>query len=306
MVGRLVNSAPAPIDPVVPVAVAALAIALFVGMDASMKAVTLAIGVYNAMLWRSLAGLAGSGAIWLAVRRPWPAPATMRVHLVRGGVTTVMALAWFWGIARLPLAEAIALSFIAPLIALYLAAAVLSERVGPKALGGSLLGFAGVLAIVLTRANAPMSADGLAGAAAILASAVLYAFNIVLMRKQALIAKPVEVAFFQNLIAAALLVCAAPFLAELPPPGQVPGVLLSAGLALASALLLAWAYRRAEAQALAPVEYTALIWGALFGFLVFGEEVGAMTLVGGALIVAGCWIAARPDGQPQSPAEAAT
>lgn len=295
----------APINPAFPVAVAALAIALFVGMDASMKAVTLAIGVYNAMLWRALAGLAGSGAIWLAVRPPWPARDTMRIHLIRGAVTTVMALAWFWGIARLPLAEAIALSFIAPLIALYLAAALLGERIGRAALGGSLLGFVGVLVIVLTRANASMSADGLAGAAAILASAVLYAFNIVLMRKQALIAKPVEVAFFQNLIVAGLLVCAAPFLAAAPPAGQVPGILLSAALALGSSLLLAWAYRRAEAQALAPVEYTALIWGALFGFLVFGEEVGVATLVGAVLIVAGCWIAARRDGQLQSPAEAA-
>lgn len=296
----------APISPAIPVAVAALAIALFVGMDASMKAVTLAIGVYNAMLWRSLAGLAGSGTIWLAVRPPWPAPDTMRVHLIRGGVTTVMALAWFWGIARLPLAEAIALSFISPLIALYLAAAVLGERIGRAAIGGSLLGFGGVLVIVLTRASAPMSADGLAGAAAILVSAVLYAFNIVLMRKQALMAKPVEVAFFQNLVVAGLLVCAAPVLAGVPPSGQVPGILLSAALALASSLMFAWAYRRAEAQALAPVEYTALIWGALFGFLVFGEDVGAATLAGAALIVAGCWIAARPDGQLQFPAEAAT
>lgn len=296
----------APINPAVPVAVAALAIALFVGMDASMKAVTLVIGVYNAMLWRALAGLAGSGAIWLAVRPPWPVRDTMRVHLVRGGVTTVMALAWFWGIARLPLAEAIALSFIAPLIALYLAAAVLGERIGGAALGGSLLGFVGVLVIVLTRANMPMSADGLAGAAAILFSAVLYAFNIVLMRKQALIAKPVEVAFFQNLVVAGLLVCAAPFLAAAPPAGQVPGILLSAALALGSSLMFAWAYRRAQAQALAPVEYTALIWGALFGFLVFGEQVGVATLVGAVLIVAGCWIAAGSDGQLQSPAEAAT
>lgn len=305
MVGRPVNSPPAPLNPAVPVAVTALAIALFVGMDAAMKDVTLAIGAYNAMLWRSLVGVAGSGAIWLAVRPPWPVPAVMRVHLLRGAVGTVMALTWFWGIARLPLAEAIALSFIAPLIALYLAAALLGERIGRAALGGSLMGFAGVLVIVLTRANAPMSADGLAGAAAILTSAVLYAFNIVLMRKQALIAKPVEVAFFQNLVVAALLTCAAPLLAAVPPAGETSGILLSAGLALASSLLLAWAYRRAQAQALAPVEYTALIWGALLGFLVFGEEVGAATVVGAVLIVAGCWIAARPDGQPQSPAEAA-
>ena len=70
-------------------------------------------------------------------------------------------------------------------------------------------------------------------------------------------------------------------------------------------LLLAWAYARAEAQRLAPVEYTALIWGALWGWLIFDEAVGPATLVGGVLIVAGCWVAAQPGAIPQSPAEAA-
>lgn len=289
-----------------PVALAALAIALFVGMDAAMKGAALAIGAYNAMLWRSAVGVAASGAIWAGLRSPWPEPAVLRVHLLRGGVGTVMALTWFWGIARLPLAEAIALSFIAPLIALYLAAAVLGERVGRAAIAGSLLGFCGVLLIVLTRARLPMSREGMAGAAAILASAVLYAFNIVLMRRQALLAKPAEVAFFQNGVVGSLLLLAAPFLAEVPPAARWPGLVLAAVLALASSLLIAWAYARAEAQRLAPVEYTALIWGALFGWLTFGEEVGAATVAGGLLIVAGCWIAARPSGIVQSPAEAAT
>ena len=293
-------------NPTLPVAAATLAIALFVGMDAAMKGAVLAIGVYNAMLWRSFVGLAAAGAIFAASRTPWPGREAVRVHLLRGGVGTFMALTWFWGIARLPLAEAIALSFIAPLIALYLASVTLGERIGRAAIGGSLLGLAGVLVIVATRARAPWSADGLAGAAAILASAVLYAFNIVLMRRQALIARPAEVAFFQNLVVTLLLLVAAPFLAAAPAAGEFPRLALAALLALASALLLAWAYRRAEAQMLAPVEYTALVWGALFGWLVFGEEVGAATLVGGALIVAGCWIAARSDGQLQSPAEAAT
>ncbi|MEY4056480.1 MAG: hypothetical protein RL519_1815, partial [Pseudomonadota bacterium] len=50
---------------------------------------------------------------------------------------------------------------------------------------------------------------------------------------------------------------------------------------------------RAEAQALLPIEYTAFIWAALFGWLVFAEPVAVETLAGVALIVIGCWIAAR-------------
>ena len=143
------------------------------------------------------------------------------------------------------------------------------------------------------------------GAAAILVSAVLYAFNIVLMRRQAQVAGPAEVAFFQYAVVLALLALAAPVLAAPPSAAVWPGLVLAAAPALASGLLLAWAYARAEAQRLAPVEYTALIWGALWGWLIFDEAVGPATLVGGVLIVAGCWIAAQPSAIPQSPAEAA-
>ena len=294
-----------PVNPILPLSTAALSVALFVAMDAAMKEAVLAIGVYNAMFWRCLVGVSGAGLIWGANRPVWPKREVLRVHLIRGAVGTVMALTWFWGIARLPLAEAIALSFIAPLIALFLAAAMLREKIGPAAVGGSLLGFAGVLVIVLTRARMPLSAEGLAGAAAILVSAVLYAFNIVLMRRQAQVAGPAEVAFFQYAVVLALLALAAPLLAVPPPAAVWPGLVLAAALALASGLLLAWAYARAEAQRLAPVEYTALIWGALWGWLIFDEAVGPATLVGGVLIIAGCWIAARPSATPQSPAEAA-
>ena len=62
---------------------------------------------------------------------------------------------------------------------------------------------------------------------------------------------------------------------------------------MARLILLSWAYARAEAQHLAPVEYTAFVWAALFGFLVFGEAVRPLTLIGAAMIVIACVLAAR-------------
>jgi S-adenosylmethionine uptake transporter len=58
-------------------------------------------------------------------------------------------------------------------------------------------------------------------------------------------------------------------------------------------MLLSWGYRRAEAQALVPIEYTGFVWAALFGWLWFDEAVTAATIAGTALIVTGCWIAVR-------------
>ena len=58
-------------------------------------------------------------------------------------------------------------------------------------------------------------------------------------------------------------------------------------------LLLSWAYARAEAQILVPVEYTAFVWAAVAGWYVFGEAVTTSTFIGTGLIMAGCIVAAR-------------
>lgn len=277
----------------IPFAVATLGIAIFSIMDAVMKGLSMALGVYNAMLWRMGIGLAIAGAVYLWKRPPAPGAAAIRVHLIRGVITTIMALLFFWGLARVPLAQGVALSFIAPIIALYLAAALLGETIGRGAVLASLLGFAGVIVILLGQDRTALGPEALHGAVAILISALLYAYNIILMRRQALIAGPVEIAFSQNLIVFALLALAAPFLAALPPAEAWPAIAGGAALAFASLLLLSWAYARAEAQVLAPVEYTAFVWAAILGWLVFGDRVSGFTLAGAVMIVAACLIAAR-------------
>jgi S-adenosylmethionine uptake transporter len=133
---------------------------------------------------------------------------------------------------------------------------------------------------------------------------MLYAYNIILMRQQALVAKPLEIAFYQYVVVVGVLALAAPFLAVPPPVGEWPELVVAALLALVSLMLLAWAYRRAEAHRLAPVEYTALVWAALFGFVIFNETVGASTLIGAGLIVAGCLMAARTQHHPEPHLEA--
>ena len=205
-----------------------------------------------------------------------------------------MALLFFWGLVRIPIAEAIALSFIAPLIALYLAAVLLGEKIEPKAVIASLLGLGGVLVIAAERlASGTLDPRSAWGIAAVLTSAVLYAWNLILQRQQAQLASPQEIALFQNLLVAAILSLAAPWLLAWPSPGALRDIVSAAFLAVISLMLLSWGYARAEAQALVPVEYSGFIWAALLGFLMFGEIVTWATLVGVIAIVIGCWIAAR-------------
>lgn len=288
-----------------PFSVATLGIAFFSAMDAVMKHLSIAIGAYNAMFWRVMAGALLGGVVYFVLKSAWPTRAAMRIHVTRGLLTSVMGFLFFWGLARVPLAQGIALSFVAPLIALYLAALILKEKIERGAIFASLLGFAGVIVILGGQAEARMGPDAFRGALAILASAILYAWNIILMRQQALAAKPAEIAFFSSLIVTLCYLIVAPFFAEVPAADQLPAILAAAALGFASLMLLSWAYARAQAQHLAPVEYTAFVWAALFGILFFAEPVGPLTMVGAAMIVGACYIATRRRPSPVADVEAA-
>ena len=276
-----------------PFAVCCLGVALFSVMDATMKGLGLEIGLYNALFWRALAGTVLGLILMLGTRQRWPGAAVLRIHLLRGVVVAAMAALFFWAILRLPLAEAIALSFIAPLIALYLAAWLLKERVGRRAIGASLLGVIGVAVILSGRLQGRYEPDALIGALAVLGSALLFAWNLIIQRRQAQLASPIEVAFFQHLIMLGVFTLAAPFWLTVPSLDAVPLIVLAATLAFTSLAALAWAYARGEAQRLIPVEYSAFIWAAIIGWLVFGEPLTIPTLAGALLIIAGCLIAAR-------------
>jgi S-adenosylmethionine uptake transporter len=285
-------------DPLTVFVVGTIGIALFSGMDAVMKGLVLAIGTFATMFWRNLIGVGLSGPLYIG-RGSWPSRSTMTLHISRGALSTVMGFLFFWGLGRVPLAQAIALAFIAPLIALYLAAVMLHEKIGPRTLGGSLVAFAGVLVIFFGQAQADLGREATIGSIAILASAVCYAFNIILMRRQALAAGPTEIAFWQSVTVTVILAALVPFVGvAIPTAADWPWILLAALLAISSLLIVSWAYARAEASYLAATEYTAFLWAALFGWLVFHEPLSPFTLAGAAMIVAGCILAAR------TPAEA--
>lgn len=282
-----------PVAPIAAFVAAAAGIMVFSGMDAVMKGLVIAMGVYTALVWRSVAGMALSGLLHLAMRGERPSRAAMRLHLIRGLISVVMALTFFWGLARVPMAQAVALSFISPIAALFLAAALLKERVPRGSVIACIMAAGGVALILTGQARTAMGPEATAGTIAVLASAICYAFNIVLMRAQAQVARPIEVAFWQSAIVGTCLLMAAPWFADLPDARHVPMILLSAVLTTVSLLLLGWAYQHGPASYLAPTEYTSLVWAALLGWLVFDERLSPWTVAGGGLIVAGCLVAAR-------------
>lgn len=281
-------------------------VAMFALMDVLMKSAALALGTYVALLWRSLLASLISGAGMIVTRNRWPPRNAMRLHVLRALLIAPMAWLFFWALTKLPVAEAIGLSFIAPIIALALVPVLLGERVSRHAIWAAIMGTIGVVIIVSGRLSAVYSADALLGAGAALASAVLFALNLLIQRRQAQVAGVIEVAFFQNLLVLALLLPFAPWLVSAPMEMANSALTITgaAVLTVCSQIALSAAYARASASKLIPLEYSAFLWATLFGWLIFSEVPTVPVLAGVALIVIACLIAAREKPEIAHPTEA--
>jgi len=291
-----VNRAPRPTvhHPVQGFLAALGAVAVLSVMDAVMKHLVLALGLFTVSICRSAANLFFSSTLYLPRRREWPSRRTLWIHIIRGVDVTVMAGLFFWGIARVPLAQALALTFIAPLIAMLLAPLFLKEKLNVRLIGGAVAAFAGVIVIVVGQARAEVRPDVLLGIAAIIGSAICYSGNILMMRWQALAAGPLEINFFQAIVVFLMWLAVVPLMGLPEWPGaQLGWIVVASVLSTAGGMLFAWAYARGEASYLAVTEYSGFIWASICGWVAFSERVSLYTLAGALLIVGGCLIGAR-------------
>ncbi len=292
------SSQPGALNRFAPFAMAAAGVGFLALMDAFMKTAALSAGAYTATVLRSLIGAAIIAPFWLARRTAWPNAATLKLHLERGFVSAFMALSFFYALTTMPLAEAIAISFVAPIIALYLAHLLLGETIGRAAILASVLGFAGTLVIIGGQFSAGRATPDLwRGIGAMAFSALLYAYNFVIIRRQSQVAGPVEIATFHSGVGGLVLLMLAPFFWQTPELATLTSLTAAGALTVVGAMAIAWAYARAEAQALVPIEYSGFLWASVFGWLFFSETVTMPTVLGAALILFGCWLATRPANQ---------
>lgn len=290
-----------------PILLYVIGIAFFCAMDALMKELVSAHPAVLATTWRYFAALPFILAFWWREGRPRVTREMLPLNALRGVTIAASAFLFFWSLTILPLAQAVTIAFVAPLMIPPLAALLIGERLQAGSVLAGLLGFAGVLVAVGADPRA-IPADKVMGVAAVLTSAFTYALTIVLTRLRAAKDGPSILslmgALFPILILSPFVLANVPA-GDLLPRGEAWLWVLLAGLCGAIALqFIARAYARAEAQVLAPFEYTALGWAALFGWLFFGETVDARTWAGAALIAAAClWQARRAEVRaPSSPA----
>jgi S-adenosylmethionine uptake transporter len=272
-----------------------LGVFLICVMDVLLKHALQTYPVVMANAWRYLFAAIFTFLLWWGSARPRITAAMLPLHILRGLIIAVSAVTFFFAVTRLTLAETITLFFVAPLMVPPLAAVLLGERIEARSVVAGALGFLGVLVAGATAAGdiSPVRLEGIVSA---LVSALTYALATVLLRARAERDDAAAVSLLGALVPALVLFAALAMPGwngpTRPAAGDIPAF-AAAGLCGALSLwLFARAFATQEAQRLAPFEYSALPWLALFGFLFFGEQLAWRTLAGAALIISACFLQA--------------
>ena len=195
----------------------------------------------------------------------------------------------FYAFSVLPLAQTYAILFAAPLLITLLAIPVLGEKVGLRRGLAIMAGLIGVL-IVLRPGAAPLSL----GHAAALAAAVFSSLASVIVRKIGQDERSVVLLLYPMTANFVVMGCALPFVYR-PLPLEHLGLLgIIASFGFVAMLLIIVAYRAGEAVIVAPMQYSQMIWAAIFGYLIFGERPDLYTAIGaGVIIASGIYILLR-------------
>lgn len=276
--------------------------ALLTLMDALIKGLTARYPTFEITFLRFAFGTLWATLLVAYFRPGWPSAETLRANASRSLLVVVTATCFFFALGQLPLAETVALSFLSPVLMALFGGLILNEKLD-RAIGLALVaGLAGMLLIVGARLGASDYQPGaLWGVAAICVSTVSYALNIIVLRTRAQRDPALTIVWFQSACPTVLLLIPALWVWSPVSTADLAIFTLVGALGVAGHYLLAMAFARAEAARLAPLHYTTLIWGILFGYVMFQELPTTATLAGATLIAIGAWIAQRKPQRPPEP-----
>jgi drug/metabolite transporter (DMT)-like permease len=213
-------------------------------------------------------------------------------QLGRGLLSVFGMFSNFSALTRLPLADVTAISFASPLITVALAAVILKERVRIYRWSAVLVGFAGVIVMLVPQFDASRyAATGIAGAAAMgsmlaIFSAFCNAGTVIQTRRLTQSETTPSIVFYFSLVCAIFGALTLPFAWHTPTASELVKLVALGILGGVAHIFLTESYRFASASVVAPFDYTAMLWALLLGYWVFGELPAPLVYVG-AVIVAG-------------------
>jgi drug/metabolite transporter (DMT)-like permease len=265
---------------------------------------------------KALAGSYGTAQIVL-LRIALSIPLVLAFCHLQGGIGSLLRPHWGWqcyrgllaaganfgfffSLSQLPLLTAVLLAYIAPVLIVLLARPVLGEHIGPTRWLGVGVAVSGVLLMLGPGAPRIDPDDPLSGAAlgalAVLGSALCWALLSLSNRQLATRESPAVMLFYTLPISGLLAALATVDDWISPTPGDWLWFLLAGCCGGAIHFSVVLAYRYAPAGAIAPLEYTNLIWAALAAYTLFGEVPNVSAMFGGGAIIAGGYIALRARG----------
>ncbi|QKV20516.1 DMT family transporter [Oricola thermophila] len=250
--------------------------------DAIAKELTAGYAVMQVLFMRNLLALPVAVAIaWKLGGRAALRSHKPMAHMVRGFIWIGAALLFLTGLRYLELAEATALAFAAPVFITALSALVLKETVGWRRWTAVLVGFAGVL-IVVRPGSAAFQAASLFPVATAFVYAVLMISARWVDKRDSMWTLMLYLVISGTLISA----LAMPFAWR---PIAAEHWWLFLGIALFGTMgvtMITQAFRMAPASVVAPLDYTALVWSTLLGWMFWGEMPDFLTYAGAAVIIA--------------------
>jgi S-adenosylmethionine uptake transporter len=204
-----------------------------------------------------------------------------RLQLLRGAVAAGSAALFIFGVSYVPLADAVAVSFVAPFMVTVLGALILREPVGLRRWVAVSLGFAGALIVIRPGLGVVHPAAGF-----IVLAALFFAVRQIISRALSDTDRTVTTIVYTALVSVAVLTLPMAFVWKTPTGTEWLLLLLVAVLAAAAEICVIKALELAMAVVVAPMQYTLIVWGTFYGFIVFGQFPDIWTWTGTALIVA--------------------
>jgi drug/metabolite transporter (DMT)-like permease len=204
------------------------------------------------------------------------------LHLLRGVLGVGMMACFVFALRTLPLSTAYSIFFVAPLLITALSVPFLGERVGPRRWAAIGIGLLGVLVVLRPTGEGVLSTAGLA----VLVAAFGYAASAITVR---ILARTDSNQAMVVWLMASIALGAGALAAPNWVPLQAAHAWLIVGVGIAGALgqyAITEAFRLGEASLLAPLEYTALVWGVAFDLALWGVLPDAITWLGAGIIVA--------------------
>lgn len=234
------------------------------------------------IVWFRQLGLMTAAIVLLAIHGPALLQTAFPVRqVVRGALAVLSSVLFVFAVRYAPLADAVAVSFVAPFLVTIMSVIFLREQVGIRRWGAILLGFAGAMIIIRPGLGVFHPAIFL-----VLAAASFFAMRQVLSRALASTDRTQTTIIYTALVSVAILAIPMPFVWQTPEHGTTYLLMIGmAALAAGGEIMVIKALQIAQAAVLAPMHYSLMIWATIYGWIIFGQLPDFWTWVGTSVIL---------------------